>query len=124
MFKYNKLIKRIIFFFLILSIVLCISTNVYAEINPVSVVSTPSSEGTDTLYTIGNTILGIVQVVGIGVAVIALLILGIKYMYTSPDEKADIKKQLIPFIIGGFLVFGATSLVKIVETFTGELIKP
>ena len=43
-------------------------------------------------------------------------------MYSSPDAQAEIKKKLMPFIIGGVLVFGATSLVKIVETFVGEII--
>ena len=37
-------------------------------------------------------------------------------------DKAEIKRKLMPFIIGGVLVFGATSLVKIVETFVGEIL--
>ena len=82
-----------------------------------------SADGTNTLYELGNTILGIFQVVGIGVAMIATLVLGIKYMYISPDEKAEIKKKAIPFIIGGVLVFGATTLIKLAETFANELIK-
>ena len=70
----------------------------------------------------GNVILGIIQYVSIGVASIAEIILGIKYMYSSPEDKAEIKKKLVPFIIGGVLVFGAVQLVKIVETFVGEII--
>ena len=121
MHKYNKIINKLIVFFLLFSTILSLFTTVNAEIDPVKVVSKPTADGTEKLYLIGNTILGIVQVIGIGVALIALLVLGIKYMYHSPEEKAEIKKQLIPFIIGGFLVFGATSLVKIVETFTTEI---
>ena len=83
----------------------------------------PSADGTKDLYNIGNIILGIFQVIGIGCALIALLVLGIRYMYSAPDEKAEVKKKLIPFVIGGILVFGATSLIKIVETFTNEIIK-
>ena len=83
----------------------------------------PSADGTNSLYTVGNIILGIFQVIGIGVAMIALFILAIRYMYSSPDEKAEVKKKLIPFVIGGVLVFGATSLVRIVETFANEIIK-
>lgn len=82
-----------------------------------------STDGTTDLYDVGNIILGIIQVIGIGVAMIALLILAIRYMYSSPDEKAEVKKKLIPFVIGGVLVFGATSLIKIVETFADEIIK-
>ena len=39
------------------------------------------------------------------------------------NEKADIKSKLVPFIIGGVLVFGAVSLVKLAETFAGEILK-
>lgn len=92
-------------------------------VDPVSIVgSGPDLSGVDTLYGLGNTILGILQYVGGGVAIIAAIVLGMKYMYSSPDAQAEIKKKLMPFIIGGVLVFGATSLVKIVETFVGEII--
>lgn len=74
------------------------------------------------MYDTGNIILGIFQYIGAGVAVIATLVLAIRYMYSSPNEKADIKSKLIPFIIGGVLVFGAVSLVKIAETFSGEIL--
>ena len=66
--------------------------------------------------------MGIFQYIGAGVAVIATLVLAIRYMYSSPNEKADIKSKLMPFIIGGVLVFGAVSLVKIAETFSGEIL--
>lgn len=82
----------------------------------------PGLKGVDSLYDTGNIILGIFQAIGAGVAVIAALILAIKYMYSSPNEKADIKSKLIPFIIGGVLVFGAVSLVRIAETFSGEIL--
>mgnify|MGYP004480635467 FL=1 len=45
-----------------------------------------------------------------------------KNMYRSPDDKAEIKRKLMPFIIGGIMVFGAISLVKIVEGFVGEIL--
>ena len=74
------------------------------------------------MYDTGNIILGIFQYIGAGVAVIATLVLAIRYMYSSPNEKADIKSKLIPCIIGGVLVFGAVSFVKIAETFSGEIL--
>ena len=38
-------------------------------------------------------ILGIVQAVGMSIAVIILVWLGVKYIMASPDGKAEIKKQ-------------------------------
>ena len=98
------------------------SRNVYAALDPTSIVGGgPSADGAHNLYDIGNIILGIFQVIGIGCAMIALLILGIRYMYSAPDEKAEVKKKLIPFVIGGFLVFGATSFIRIIESFASNL---
>ena len=116
--------KKIIFkivYVLVITIAL-LRPIVYAEIDPVSVVSNPTPTGVSTLFTMGNTILSILQAVGAGVAVVATLVLAMKYMYSAPEEKATIKKQLIPFIIGGVLVFGATTLVKLAETLSGELL--
>ena len=83
--------------------------------DPTVLIDGPTTDGTNELFKIGNAILGIIQVIAIGLSVIAAIILGIKYMYSAPEEKAEIKKKLIPFIIGGALVFGAVSLVRIIE---------
>lgn len=64
--------------------------------------------------TIGGKIASILTTVGIVVAVIVLLILGIKYMMGSASEKAEYKKTMIPYIVGAVLVLGASSIVKIV----------
>ena len=94
-----------------------------SSLDPTTIVEDkPGLKGVDSLYDTGNIILGIFQYIGAGVAVIATLVLAIRYMYSSPNEKADIKSKLIPFIIGGVLVFGAVSLVKIAETFSGEIL--
>ncbi len=90
--------------------------------DPTSIVTGPDMTGVKTLFNLGNVILGIIQYVSIGVASIAAIVLGIKYMYSSPEDKAEIKKKLVPFIIGGILVFGAVQLVKLVEIFVGEII--
>lgn len=121
--KTIKIISILIIFIYMFSI----STIVFGEeIDPTTVVSNNpgfGSEGVDTLYVLGNAVLGILQFVGAGVAVIATIVLAMKYMYTSPDEKAEIKKKLIPVIMGGVMIFGGVQLVKVLEIFTGELIK-
>lgn len=106
----------------ILMLVFCIGNKAFA-LDPISIAEKPdATTGVGELNKLGNAILGIIQYVGLGVAVIAALVLAMRYMYSSPNEKAEIKKKLIPFIIGGFLVFGAIQLVKIVEIFVGEII--
>ncbi len=63
---------------------------------------------------IGNQIIGIITTVGVVVAVIILLVLGIKYMMGSASEKAEYKKTMIPYIVGAILIFGASAITKVV----------
>ena len=63
---------------------------------------------------VGGNIVNIIQVVGIVIAVIVLLVIGIKYMMGSASEKAEYKKTMIPYLFGAVLVFAGTSLVKVI----------
>lgn len=63
---------------------------------------------------IGNQIIGILTTVGVVVAVVVLLILGIKYMMGSASEKAEYKKTMIPYLVGAILIFGASAITKVV----------
>ena len=61
----------------------------------------------DLLY---NILLGIAMVV----AVIVGLIIGIRFMVSGVDEKAKVKEELMPYVIGCFIVFGAFGIWKII----------
>lgn len=70
---------------------------------------------------LGKTIVTIMQTVGIVVAIVVLLVLGIKYMMGSAEEKAEYKKTLLPYIIGAALVFAASSIATIIFNFTSNI---
>lgn len=74
-----------------------------------------NGDGTDSIFSAASGIINLVQWVGAATAIIATIILGIKYMYSAPTEKATIKNRLIPWIVGGLLIFGAMQLVKFIE---------
>lgn len=63
---------------------------------------------------IGGKIINIIQVVGIVVAIAVVLIIGIKYMTGSVEQKAEYKKVMIPYIIGAVLLVAGTSIVKVI----------
>lgn len=63
----------------------------------------------------GN-IVGILSAVGVVVSVVALMALGIKYMLGSVEQRAEYKKDFIPYIIGAFLVFTVSLLPQIIYT--------
>lgn len=73
------------------------------------------------LKNIGNTIIGIVQFIGSFTSVIALIVIGIKYMTGSIEEKAEYKKTMGPYLLGAILVFATTNLLGIVNAITGGL---
>ena len=120
----HKNVRRIVNLLLVVMFVFSIFSTVHAAIDPTTVITGPSSSGASSLYKAGNIILGIFQALGAGVAMVALLVLAIRYMYSSPNEKADIKNRLIPFVIGGVLLFGATTLIKLVEGFINAIPDP
>ena len=61
-----------------------------------------------------NAVVGLIQIAGTGISVLIVTILGIKYMFASSSDKADIKKMAMPIIIGCVLLFGAVNLVAAV----------
>lgn len=71
--------------------------------------------GVDKVYSISGVILGIVQAIGMSIAVIILVWLGVKYIMASPDGKAEIKKQAFGYILGAVLLFGASWLVPLLK---------
>lgn len=70
-----------------------------------------------------NTVIGLLQVAGTGIAVVVVSVLGIKYLLASPSEKADTKKSILPIIIGCVLLFGAVTLISAVNDFAQKALK-
>lgn len=73
-----------------------------------------SVSGASQITNLGKTIVGLLQVAGIVIAVVVLLVLGIKYMMGSAEEKAEYKKTMIPYLVGALLIFAATTIVNVV----------
>ena len=63
---------------------------------------------------VGNGIITIITTIGSILSVVVLIILGIKYMMGSVEEKAEYKKTMMPYIIGAALVFAASAIAGIV----------
>ena len=76
---------------------------------------------TNGIQNVGEKIMGIVQTAGVVIAVIVLMVLGIKYMMGSAEEKAEYKKTMIPYIVGAILIFAATTIANVVFNFATGL---
>lgn len=64
-----------------------------------------------------STVLTILQIA----AVAAIVIAGVRYMFASADQKADIKKGMIGLVIGAVLVFAASTVVQFIVTATNQI---
>lgn len=51
--------------------------------------------------------------IGIIVSILMIAILGVKYMLGSLEEKAEYKKDMVPYLIGAVLLFGILTFIKI-----------
>lgn len=111
----NKIIKIILLFAITLTI-FC-NYNVQAITNPLenpdAYKNVLNGQSEDRLVDMTGQVLGIVNTVGVVVSVIVLMVIGIKYMMGSIEEKAEYKKAMTGYVIGAILLFGITSIANI-----------
>ena len=115
--------KIITFFFIIIFVIITFINTVYAAtaINPV-LQEDPEYKNKD-LTNFANIIATAIRNIGIVSAVIILMILGLKYMIGSAEEKASFKKSAIPYLIGSVLLFGTSGIAQLFITLALQLNK-
>lgn len=114
MVKSNKLFKVLVVVLAILAIFSFISTVQAADlaINPTEITAqqpTNAGNAPQKIKDVTKNILWIVQAVGIAAGVIIIAYMGVKYITSSPDGKAEFKKQAYVYVLGaGFLILAPT----------------
>ncbi len=68
-----------------------------------------------------NNIVKILTTVGSITSVVVLVVLGIKYMVGSIEEKSQYKKSLMPYVIGAIMVFGVSTITGIIYNVAQKL---
>lgn len=119
-----KKTSKIIVALAIIFAILAIGVMSYASSDPGALLQelTGDSEVDQTnIKNLGNSIIAVVRIVGVVIAVVILLILGIKYMMGSAEEKADYKKSMIPYIVGAVLIFASTAIVGVIYDMASSL---
>ncbi len=118
----NKKVKTIINVFLILIVLSSIFLNVavFAANGAPNPTKFKGSSNADTsgIEKIGNQVITIVSTIGSVASVIVLIVLGLKYMMGSAEEKAEYKKTLMPYVIGAGMVFAASAIAGVIYQFT------
>ena len=72
---------------------------------------------------IGNTIINTIGVIGAITSVLALILMGLKYMMGSVSEKAEYKKTMIPYLVGVLIFFTITQFLVVIFNLVDQIDK-
>lgn len=115
----NKKFIKIVSILLMVMMVISISVSSFAAsgagVEPSALLGTAPQD--KSIQNVGNKIIGVLQTVGVVISVIVLIVLGIKYMMGSAEEKAEYKKTMMPYVIGAALIFAASALAQVIYGF-------
>lgn len=122
--------KKILIFMLILFVLFLmipsfsLATIVFNPIeNPGSFQPVPLNETDVNIVTNkASGIYSVIVVIGVVVSVISLMIIGIKYMVGSVEQKAEYKKTMIPYIIGIVLLLSISTILGVVNEITKDVV--
>lgn len=71
-----------------------------------------------------ETVLPIGQMLtAVGVAVLfgGIIVLGIKYMMSEPEQKGKLKQQLVGLVVSGVVIFGAYTIWRVAYNFFNQI---
>lgn len=121
--KSNKFIIKAFSIMMMLVVVFSIVVPVFADIEPGLPADTTGgakiNKATDLGNKIWNTASVIIQIVAIGAIVFA----GVRYMFASANDKADIKKQTVILVVGAALVFAAVPIAKFIADTADQIFR-
>lgn len=75
--------------------------------------NTISTKVDDLVNDTAGTVIAVMRIVSVAIAIVVLLVISMKYMISAPGDRADIKKHAIAYVIGTFILFGATEIIAL-----------
>ena len=66
-------------------------------------------------------IIGTIKTLGIVISVITLIVIGIKYMTGTIEEKAEYKRTMIPYLIGVVLLVAITQFIGLIANMVSNI---
>lgn len=117
----KKKILKIVLIVIILNIPIMFTNSSFCDvIDPITYKPNDIS-GVTKLTSMGNTIIGVIQLVGSFISLIIFMIIGIKYMFGSVEEKAEYKETFKPYLIGALMLFGITNILGIISDIVSKI---
>ena len=117
----KKLMLAIIVAIIFLTIIISLQNNSLAATAAMPTIAEIESTGNpataNSVENIIGAVLYIAKIIAVGLALVMLAALAIKYMSAAPGEKATIKKHAVVYVVGAIVLFGAAGILNIIETF-------
>lgn len=124
----NKILKFFVIIMIFLSIVTFFNINSYCAQNATGEEAVgafmgnvddyqKNGETVPVVQTFMGAIRNVFHIVSMTVAIVMLLILGVKYMSSSVEEKAEIKKHAVTYVVGAILIFATNGIIAIIAAF-------
>ena len=82
-----------------------------------------STADTSKVTEVGGAIVGVIQAICIIAGVAILMVVGVKYMMGSAEEKAEYKKTIPAYLVGAILLFAAVPVVRWISEFGPTIFK-
>lgn len=117
----KKTVKILTIILLAVMLVSFATSNVFAAGGEIKPNALNATYGTDDggLAAKAGSVMGMIRNIAVVASVIILMILGVKFMLGSVEEKAEYKKSFMPLIIGIILVVAATTIASFIFNMAG-----
>ena len=114
--RISKRSARILTVVAIVLAILAVVSNVVLGMDPSGFKANESARCASNLKSILNAGIGIAQIIGVGVAIVMLIVLAIKYISAAPGDKAEIKKHAVVYVVGAIILFAASGILGIIKS--------
>lgn len=109
--------KKINKILMVLAMVLLVASPVFA----VSATEPSSGTAIGNVTGLAGNVWSTIKIVAQVAAIAAIVFAGVRYMFASADQKADIKKQTVILIVGAILVFAAVPFASWISTLGSQI---
>ena len=110
---------------ILLSICMIIGNMAYAYDYTSTITTLDGQTGDADLNGKANNIVGsiiaVTRIIAVGVAIIMLLTIAMKYMMAAPGDRADIKKHAVVYVVGAVVLFAASGILQIIQSFAKNI---
>lgn len=105
----------------ILSLIFAVSFILLPTVNATVAGLSISTTGENKILSFGNNLIGIAQIIGVGVATVMIIVVAIKYMSAAPGDKAEVKKHAVVYVVGAIFIFAASSIIGLLRLLASNI---